>query len=86
MFVFWYCHKRGKEVRLAKAAENEEREAAEGEVEEVDDDENIEVEETDEDEEGEIDQKITDDIEARLNQPAPKDVPLPADSKDEEAT
>ncbi|KAK4620397.1 hypothetical protein CLAFUW4_11576 [Fulvia fulva] len=81
MFVFWYCHKRGKEVRLAKAAENEQRETKKGEVEEVDDDgEDIEEDDTDEDE---VDQKIAQDIEARLNQPAPKDVPLPTETKDE---
>ncbi|EME41657.1 hypothetical protein DOTSEDRAFT_73903 [Dothistroma septosporum NZE10] len=85
MFVFWYCHKRGKEARLTRAAENEEREAAAGEVEEVDDD-GEDIEEEDSDENEEVDQKITDDIEARLNQPAPKDVPLPAEGKDEKKT
>ena len=43
MFVFWYCHKRGKEVRLAK-----EKEGTEGVVVEEDEDGEIEVEVTDE--------------------------------------
>ncbi|KAK5131109.1 hypothetical protein LTR08_001327 [Meristemomyces frigidus] len=47
MFVFWYCHKRGKEMRLAKQAEAREK------GEEVPDDEEegeLEVDATDEDE------------------------------------
>ena len=43
MFVFWYCHKRGKEVRLAREAEaggNEELEAEDTVEEEDDDDDN----------------------------------------------
>jgi len=43
MFVFWYCHKRGKEVRLAKIEANGPEE----------DEDDLEVESTDEDEEWE---------------------------------
>ncbi|KAK3724077.1 hypothetical protein LTR37_001199 [Vermiconidia calcicola] len=47
MFVFWYCHKRGKEVRLAREAEGKElKEGEEDEVLEVSGDE-AEVEDDD---------------------------------------
>ncbi|EMC92892.1 hypothetical protein BAUCODRAFT_37803 [Baudoinia panamericana UAMH 10762] len=50
MFVFWYCHKRGKEARLAKEAAKKDG----GKVEEVEgDDDDIEVDVTDEEGEDE---------------------------------
>ena len=76
MFVFWYCHKRGKEVRLA-------REAAEGQEGEED---VLEVEDSDEDdaeeaEEPQMDlEKLEKDVDEKadvLNQPDPPEVPLP---------
>lgn len=91
MFVFWYCHKRGKEIRLAKAAEGEiqEGEAKEGD-EEADDDGDIEVEDTDEeagDEQAaaeEIAEGVAKDLEETLQQPEPTEVPLPDGSKGKE--
>jgi hypothetical protein len=68
MFVFWYCHKRGREARLAKTSE--------GEKDGADDDDNIEVESTDEED-------VSKSTEELLNQPDPVSVPLP-ESKEEE--
>ncbi|KAK5128493.1 hypothetical protein LTR85_003161 [Meristemomyces frigidus] len=57
MFVFWYCHKRGKEARLAKEAEA----GKEGETVAEDDDGEFEAEVTDEEEaEGEAEEKTAD--------------------------
>ncbi|KAF7191913.1 hypothetical protein HII31_06723 [Pseudocercospora fuligena] len=64
MFVFWYCHKRGKETRLAK-----EKEAEIASMDD-DDDEN-DVSDSDE---SDPDTKKMDEI---LNQPNPSEVPLP---------
>ncbi|CAK4034647.1 Hypothetical predicted protein [Lecanosticta acicola] len=90
MFVFWYCHKRGKEVRLAKAVEAEKAGGTDGRVEEVDDDDeddDEEIEATDDDdaEDGEVDEGIAAEIEKNLNQPQPSEVPLP-EEQDKKAT
>jgi hypothetical protein len=36
MFVFWYCHKRGKETRLARSSADGKDDAEDGEDDEVD--------------------------------------------------
>ena len=75
MFVFWYCHKRGREVRLA-------REAGEGDV--------LEVEVSDEDGAVEMGEEelaaMEKDVDAKadmLGQPDSAEVPLP-EKKEEE--
>lgn len=91
MFVFWYCHKRGKETRLAKAAEGEaqEIEAKDGD-EDADDGDDIEVEYTDEEAGDEdaaaekIAEGVAKDIQETLQQPEPAEVPLPDASKGKE--
>jgi hypothetical protein len=71
MFVFWYCHKRGREVRLAKEAEAE---GAEGE-------DVLEVEVTDEEDEeleeevAELEKEIEEKADA-LDQPDPTEAPV----------
>lgn len=77
MFVFWYCHKRGREVRLAREAE----EAG------VDGEDVLEVEVSSEDEELE---EAVDELEKEvekqadvLNQPDPTEVPLPVQNEQE---
>ena len=92
MFVFWYCHKRGKEVRLAaEAAEaGEDREGFVEEVEVTDeddaDDEGIEAEkEADPENDAEIAKDI-DEKEQALSQPNPAEVPLPNPSEHPETT
>ena len=86
MFVFWYCHKRGKEVRLAReAAEGQEGEEDILEVEDSDEDDAEKVEGSDEEaEEAEEPQedleKLEKDVDEKadvLNQPDPPEVPLP---------
>lgn len=81
MFVFWYCHKRGKETRLAREAEGEEKSAEGGEdVGLSDSAENSEVEEMVEELEkaDSNEQRPGQDQKADiLNQPAPSEVPLP---------
>lgn len=74
MFVFWYCHKRGREVRLAKEAESEEGvlEVDVTDEDEVEEDEDGEFEKEDDEEDAAADEKA--DV---LNQPDPTDVPLP---------
>lgn len=92
MFVFWYCHKRGKETRLAKAAEGEaqEGEAKEGD-DDVDDGDDIEAEYTDEEAAGDdaaaekIAEGVAKDLEETLQQPEPAEVSLPDTSKGNEA-
>ena len=73
MFVFYYCHKRGREVRLA-------REQAEAEGAEEEDDEEDGSSDDEEEDESEALQRQ---LEARLNQPEPAQVPLP-DIKDDD--
>lgn len=71
MFSFWYCHKRGKEVRLAKAAEAEkagEEGEGEGEDEEEYEEEDDDEEEGEGDEEGEEAGAETNDIAEGLAQ------------------
>lgn len=97
MFVFYYCHKRGREVRLAREAANSA--SGDGTVEEVEDDDEIEVtdEEEPEEEEGaegeedaeaEPDEKTAAEPEAEktaaLNQSDPTEVPLPEKEKGEQ--
>ncbi|EME88584.1 uncharacterized protein MYCFIDRAFT_85031 [Pseudocercospora fijiensis CIRAD86] len=67
MFVFWYCHKRGRETRLAK-----EREADIASMDgQADDDDENDVSDSDQ---SDPDTMKMDDI---LNQPNPSEVPLP---------
>lgn len=74
MFVFWYCHKRGRESRLAKESEGEKSGSqADG----ADDDDVIEVESTDEEDD------YAKKTEALLDQADPASVPLP-EAKEEE--
>ncbi|KAK4495793.1 hypothetical protein PRZ48_013061 [Zasmidium cellare] len=90
MFVFWYCHKRGRETRLAKDAEGEAQEGEAKEAGEDEDDDDIEVEYTDEEaaEEDaaaeEIAEGVAKDLEETLQQPAPSEVPLPSSSQGQE--
>ena len=70
MFVFWYCWKRGREVRLAKEAEAGGVEGEEGE-------DALEVDVTDE--EDEVLDELEKDIEKQgesLSQPTPAEVPV----------
>ena len=81
MFVFWYCHKRGKEVRLAReAAEAEGEESDVMEVEVSDEEEAEELQEDLDTLEKEVDEKA--DV---LNQPNPTEVPLPEEGKEKGA-
>ena len=90
MFVFWYCHKRGREVRLAnEAGAGKEGETPEEggsvEVSDVDDSEGEEEENTTETAKsaqaaGEEAGKAKHDT---LNQPEPSQVPLPDTRKGE---
>merc|ERR1711915_359968 len=70
MFVFWYCHKRGREVRLAREAD------AEKEGEGYEEGRSVEVsdEEIDQSSSDEKTQNGKDDV---LNQSDPSQVPLP---------
>ena len=58
MFVFWYCHKRGKEVRLAKEAETE----GGARIEEEEDDDTVDEDDIDDPDgdEAEAEEKIED--------------------------
>lgn len=85
MFVFWYCHKRGKEVRLAKEAEGSVDGGGEvlGEEEdEVDEDvtdvegEDAGVEEEMDEEAAKLEREIEEKADA-LGQPTPAEVALP---------
>lgn len=84
MFVFWYSHKRGKEVRLAR--ENADSQAREVDSKEEHDGSDYDA--TDSDDEGGIDDAAeiiaeavkADSTESKddvLNQPEPAQVPLP---------
>ena len=73
MFVFWYCHKRGKETRLEKEAEESEKAAREEENDSMD------AEASSEEEEDEPNDKA--DV---LNQPHPAEVPLPEEKETKE--
>lgn len=75
MFVFWYCHKRGKEVRLAKEAEAA---STAGETGDEEAEDTVEDDEDDEDERPAADdekyQAMLRDVESKanaLNQPDP---------------
>ncbi|KAI7606285.1 hypothetical protein KC346_g10612, partial [Hortaea werneckii] len=76
MFVFWYCHKRGREVRLAREAD------AEKEGEGYEEGRSVEVsdEETDQ---SSSDEKTRDEKEDVLNRSEPSQVPLPDNDVDE---
>jgi hypothetical protein len=90
MFVFWYSHKRGKEVRLARESAESQAHDAESKEEAHD---GSDYDATDSDE-GEIDdaaEKIAEAVKADsteskedvLNQPEPAQVPLPDAEKGE---
>jgi hypothetical protein len=90
MFVFWYSHKRGKEVRLARESAESQANSADSKEEAHD---GSDYDATDSDE-GEIDdaaEKIAEAVKADsteskediLNQPEPAQVPLPDTEKGE---
>jgi hypothetical protein len=91
MFVFWYSHKRGKEVRLARESVESQANSADSKEETHD---GSDYDATDSDE-GEIDdaaEKIAEAVKADstesakedvLNQPEPAQVPLPDAEKGE---
>ncbi|OTA38510.1 hypothetical protein BTJ68_01699 [Hortaea werneckii EXF-2000] len=76
MFVFWYCHKRGREVRLAREADAEK----EGEGYEEGRSAEVSDEETDQ---SDFDEKMQSEKQDVLNQPEPSQVPLPDNDADE---
>jgi len=73
LFVFWYCHKRGRETRLER-----ERLAAGNE----DADSDIDQTSSELDESAILEKDA--ELQKVLNQPAPAAVPLPAPSPSEE--
>lgn len=90
MFVFWYCHKRGKQVRLdreteaSKAAEAGEQEEFDGSDFDASDSEEGEVD----DAAAKIAAAVKNDSSEKndiLNQPEPAQVPLPDADKGEKA-
>jgi len=98
MFVFWYSHKRGKQVRLEResAASKEASEArGEGESKEGEEHDGSDYDATDSDDEGDVAdaaEKIAEAVKADstesskkdvLNQPEPAQVPLPDAEKGE---
>jgi len=98
MFVFWYCHKRGKQVRLEREGAAA---GASGDATAEEDDEDLEVTDSDEGEEGAAEavaEKIASDVKEEtgaaeagdgkakddlLNQAEPSQVPLPDVEKGE---
>ncbi|WPG99372.1 Hypothetical protein R9X50_00218600 [Acrodontium crateriforme] len=88
MFTFWYCHKRGKETRLAREQEQGKLDGSglEG------DDEDLEVEVSDDNDDDDDDEKVDtkdDGADAKndvLNQAHPKDVPLPEATEEEKTS
>ncbi|KAM3421615.1 hypothetical protein BST61_g2002 [Cercospora zeina] len=81
MFVFWYCHKRGKEVRLANES------ASSSQILEDDANADIEVSESSDSEEEEKAAAAAEaathaQIEKTLDQPDPAQVPLPRTESD----
>lgn len=96
MFVFWYCHKRGKQVRIDRENETKAKEAGEKEGAE-DDFDGSDFDATDSDS-GDVDgaaERIVEavkqdqaagsgaDKDKILNQPDPTQVPLPGTEKGE---
>jgi hypothetical protein len=91
MFVFWYSHKRGKEVRLAR--EGEASKANEAEKKEEHDGSDYDATDSDEGEPDDLAEKIAEAVKADstteeskegvLNQPEPAQVPLPDAEKGE---
>jgi hypothetical protein len=73
LFVFWYCHKRGKETRLEK-----ERLAAE----DAEADSDVDATSSELEDSAVLDDQAK--FQEILNQPAPATVPLPAPSPSEE--
>ena len=89
MFVFWYSHKRGKEVRLAR--ESAESQANEAGNKEEHDGSDYDATDSDEGEVDDLAEKIAEAVKADstegkedvLNQPEPAQVPLPDTDKGE---
>lgn len=89
MFVFWYSHKRGKEVRLAR--ESAESQANEAGSKEEHDGSDYDATDSDEGEVDDLAEKIAEAVKADsteskedvLNQPEPAQVPLPDTDKGE---
>lgn len=92
MFVFWYCHKRGKEVRLAREAEDQQSAEATGDEAELSEgaDDNAveemveELEKTDEQQQQQQDGQGMDEKQKVLDQPAPSEVRLPETAAESE--
>lgn len=98
MFVFWYCHKRGKQVRLEREGAAA---SASGDATAAEEDDDLEVTDSDEGEEGAAEavaEKIASDVKGEtgaaqesesnakddlLTQPEPSEVPLPDAEKGE---
>lgn len=89
MFVFWYSHKRGKEVRLAR--ESAESQANEADSKEAHDGSDYDATDSDDGEADDFAEKIAEAVKADsteskgdvLNQPEPAQVPLPDAEKGE---
>ncbi|KAI6855737.1 hypothetical protein KC338_g455 [Hortaea werneckii] len=75
MFVFWYCHKRGREVRLAREAD------AEKEGEGYEEGRSVEVSDEEIDQSS-SDEKTRNEKDGVLNQSQPSQVPLPDNDAD----
>ena len=95
MFVFWYSHKRGKQVRLARESEASEASKANeaDSKEEAHDGSDYDATDSDEGEPDDLAEKIAEAVKADsteteskedvLNQPEPAQVPLPDAEKGE---
>lgn len=93
MFVFWYSHKRGKQVRLER--ESAESKTAEGESKEEYDGSDYDATDSDEGDNDDAAEKIAEAVKNDsgegtesskadvLNQPEPAQVPLPGTEKGE---
>lgn len=83
MLTFWYCHKRGKETRLAR---EQEQGTLDGATQEGDDDD-MEVEVSDEDDDEKVETEDSADAKNDiLNQAHPRDIPLPDDTEEEKTS
>ena len=92
MFVFWYSHKRGKEVRLARESAESQAHSADSK-EEAHDGSDYDATDSDEGEPDDLAEKIAEAVKADstteeskegvLNQPEPAQVPLPDAEKGE---
>lgn len=74
MFVFWYCHKRGREARLEKESAGEK---LGGSADGADDEDIVEVDSTDEEDD------YAKKTEVLLNEADPASVPLPEPKEEE---